>query len=122
MCMSGNAGDTSLTPEMVLLKAVDRVCRFLDIAKDHLPFAAERALQQGACPGNATEKRLLSISTEDGLLIVRLYLSLTTRMGSDKAARDWLRSFNAELNVRPISLLSSHSGLVRVVSYLESSA
>ncbi len=120
--MTGDAGDTSRTPEMVLLEAVDRVCHSLKIADDHLPFVVETALQQGAYPDDTGEKRLLSIATEDGLLIVRLYLYLTTQMGSDAAARDWLTSFNAVLNARRITLLSSHSGLVRVVSYLASTA
>ncbi len=118
--MKSEAGDTVRSAERVLLEAVNRVCYSLDILDAHLPFVTEHELQKIASPGGSEKRRLVSISSDDALLLVRLYLRLTTLMGSDEAGKNWLRSFNTVLNDRPINLLSSGSGLLRVVDYLES--
>jgi uncharacterized protein (DUF2384 family) len=57
---------------------------------------------------------------ELGALFVRLFRSLDAVIGSnDSAARDWLQSPNHALLGRPIELIRSTEGLVRVVQYLD---
>jgi uncharacterized protein (DUF2384 family) len=57
---------------------------------------------------------------ELGALFVRLFRSLDAVIGSnDSAARDWLQSPNRALLGRPIELIRSTEGLVRVVQYLD---
>ena len=57
---------------------------------------------------------------ELGALFVRLFRSLDAVIGSnDAAARDWLNGDNSALTGRPIELIRSTEGLVRVVQYLD---
>jgi hypothetical protein len=57
---------------------------------------------------------------EMGALFVRLFRSLDALIGSnDTAARGWLRGQNHGLAGRPIDLIRSTEGLVRVVQYLD---
>ena len=57
---------------------------------------------------------------ELGALFVRLFRSLDAVVGSnDSAARAWLNGDNAALIGRPIELIHSAEGLVRVVQYLD---
>ena len=57
---------------------------------------------------------------ELGALFVRLFRSLDAVVGSnDSAARAWLNGDNAALVGRPIELMHSAEGLVRVVQYLD---
>jgi len=58
---------------------------------------------------------------ELGALFVRLFRSLDAVIGSnDAAARGWLNGRNQGLAGRPIDLIRSTEGLVRVVQYLDS--
>src|ERR1700691_3778046 len=58
---------------------------------------------------------------ELGALFVRLFRSLDAVIGSnDSAARAWLNGQNQALAGRPIELIRSTEGLVRVVQYLDS--
>jgi transcriptional regulator with XRE-family HTH domain len=58
---------------------------------------------------------------ELGALFVRLFRSLDALIGSnDAAARSWLKAPNQGLAGRPIELIRSTEGLVRVVQYLDS--
>ena len=53
-------------------------------------------------------------------MFVRLFRSLDAVIGSnDSAARSWLNSENRGLAGRPIELIRSTEGLVRVVQYLD---
>lgn len=57
---------------------------------------------------------------ELGALFVRLFRSLDAVVGSnDSAARAWLNGDNAALIGRPVDLIHSAEGLVRVVQYLD---
>jgi transcriptional regulator with XRE-family HTH domain len=57
---------------------------------------------------------------ELGALFVRLFRSLDALIGSnDAAARAWLHGDNTGLIGRPIDLIRSTEGLVRVVQYLD---
>jgi hypothetical protein len=57
---------------------------------------------------------------ELGALFVRVFRSLDALIGSnDAAARGWLHGQNHGLVGRPIDLIRSTEGLVRVVQYLD---
>ena len=57
---------------------------------------------------------------ELGALFVRLFRSLDAVIGSnDATARGWLHGENSGLKGRPIDLIRSTEGLVRVVQYLD---
>ncbi len=57
---------------------------------------------------------------ELGALFVRLFRSLDALIGSnDSAARAWLNGQNSALTGRPVELIRSTEGLVRVVQYLD---
>ena len=58
---------------------------------------------------------------EFALLFVRLFRSLDSIVGEEAASRRWLLSENRALNGRPIDLVGSTEGLVRVVHYLDAS-
>jgi hypothetical protein len=54
------------------------------------------------------------------VLMVRLYRSLDALIGGDDvAARAWLSSTNTALGAAPIELISSVSGLMNVIQYLD---
>jgi Protein of unknown function (DUF2384) len=57
---------------------------------------------------------------ELGALFVRLFRSLDAVIGSnDSSARAWLNGHNSALTGRPIELIRTTEGLVRVVQYLD---
>ena len=58
---------------------------------------------------------------EFALLFVRAFRSLDSIVGEQGAARIWLNSENRGLNGRPIELIATTEGLVRVVHYLDAS-
>ena len=105
----------------VLTKAVVRAARLLafsqrDVARilgvsdatasrlfaGHYELAAERAKEW-----------------ELALLLVRFFRSLDALWGHEAAAHAWLGSPNVALAARPVDLLPSVEGLVRVVNYLD---
>jgi hypothetical protein len=55
------------------------------------------------------------------LLFVRLYRSLDSIVSDDQIAHQWLISENLGLHAKPITLIQTTEGLVRVVQYLDSS-
>jgi uncharacterized protein (DUF2384 family) len=52
-------------------------------------------------------------------LFVRFYRSLDALWGHEASAHAWLTSPNLALNARPLDLLVTVEGLVRVVNYLD---
>lgn len=58
---------------------------------------------------------------EFALLFVRAFRALDSIVGNEVGARQWLNSENLALNGRPIELIRSTEGLVRVVQYLDAS-
>ncbi len=58
---------------------------------------------------------------ELAVLFVRVFRSLDSIVGTEGAARQWLRSENQGLAGRPIDLIAQAEGLVRVVHYLDAS-
>ncbi|QID18204.1 DUF2384 domain-containing protein [Nitrogeniibacter mangrovi] len=58
---------------------------------------------------------------EFALLLVRAFRSLDSIVGEEGTARKWMASDNRALGGRPIDLIVSAEGLVRVVQYLDAS-
>jgi uncharacterized protein (DUF2384 family) len=58
---------------------------------------------------------------EFALLFVRAFRSLDSILNDESTARRWLTSENRALNGRPIDLICTTEGLVRVVQYLDAS-
>ncbi|HYD56874.1 MAG TPA: XRE family transcriptional regulator [Burkholderiales bacterium] len=56
---------------------------------------------------------------EFAALFVRLFRSLDSIVGSDEKARAWLNSENRALGAKPVDLLPSAEGLIRVLLYLD---
>ena len=52
---------------------------------------------------------------------MRLYRSLDSIVSDDVLANQWLQSDNFGLHQKPIALIQTTEGLVRVVQYLDSS-
>ncbi len=109
-------------PSQVLTKAVARAAERLDLSRALL------AKVLGVSPATVTrtysgdyqfgERRK---EWEFALLFVRAFRSLDSIVGNEHAARQWLHSDNLGLNGRPIDLIRSTEGLVRVVHYLDAS-
>jgi uncharacterized protein (DUF2384 family) len=122
--MSETSRQASRDPQAaaVLSKAVARAAERLDISRALL------ARVLGLSP--ATITRLYGgeyqldqnrKEWEFALLFVRAFRSLDSIVGDEATARKWLNSENRGLNGRPIELIRSTEGLVRVVQYLDAS-
>jgi uncharacterized protein (DUF2384 family) len=109
-------------PSRVLTGAVIRASALLDITQSALaqilglsPSTVSR-MASGSYALDAQKKEW-----ELGALFVRLFRSLDALIGSnDAAARSWLKAPNQGLAGRPIELIRTTEGLVRVVQYLDS--
>jgi uncharacterized protein (DUF2384 family) len=114
--------ETHPEPSRVLTGAVLRASALLDITQSGLaqilglsPSTVSR-MANGSYALDAEKKEW-----ELGALFVRLFRSLDALIGSnDAAARSWLKAPNHGLAGRPIELIRSTEGLVRVVQYLDS--
>lgn len=56
---------------------------------------------------------------EFGVLFVRMFRSLDAILGHGEQARTWLHEDNLALGGKPVELMRSTEGLVRVVHYLD---
>lgn len=111
---------TAPDPAAVLAKAVTRAADQLGLGKAALarilglsPASVTR-LYQGRyrlAPGDK--------AGELALLLVRLFRSLDSIVGTPEAARTWLASDNAGLNGVPRELILDARGLVHVTDYLD---
>jgi uncharacterized protein (DUF2384 family) len=109
------------TAPATVSKAVVRAADLLKLNQSTLadvlgisPATASR-LKSGAYALQPTRKR----EWEFALLFVRLYRALDAIVGAGEAAQAWLRGPNAALGGRPVDLIRSAEGLVRVVHYLD---
>jgi transcriptional regulator with XRE-family HTH domain len=108
-------------PRLVLTGAVLRASALLDITQSSL------AQILGLSPSTVSRMANGSYRLDDqkkewelGALFVRLFRSLDAVIGSnDSSARAWLNGQNTALTGRPIELIRSTEGLVRVVQYLD---
>jgi uncharacterized protein (DUF2384 family) len=113
---------TSHAPEagLTLTKAVTRAAIFLGISQSvtarvlGLSTASVSRMSGGHYVLDASRKEW-----EFGVLFVRLFRSLDAVLGHDEQARIWLNNENLALGGKPIDLIRTTEGLVRVVHYLD---
>jgi transcriptional regulator with XRE-family HTH domain len=113
----------ALKPSPTLTKAVVRAAALLGLTQSALaevlgmsPATASR-LVGGSYMLQPTRKR----EWEFALLFLRLYRSLDAIVGNERDAQTWLRNENHALGQRPLDLIRSAEGLVRVLQYLDAS-
>lgn len=106
----------------VLSKAVARAAERLEVSRSLL------ARVLGVSPATITRLYAGGYRLEQSrkewefaLLFVRLYRSLDAIVGNDRDAQTWLRNDNLALGARPLELIRSAEGLVRVLHYLDAS-
>lgn len=58
---------------------------------------------------------------EFALIFLRIFRSLDSIVGNDEAAKRWINSNNLGLGAKPIELITSTEGIVRVSNYLDAS-
>jgi len=117
----GARGTPAIDPGAVLTKAVVRAAALLGLSQQQL------AQVLGVSRPTVTRMGLGSYrlapsqpkSWELGTLFVRMFRSLDALVGHEDAARGWLEGPNTDLGARPIELIASAEGLVRVVHYLD---
>src|SRR5271168_3580124 len=108
-------------PRRVLTGAVLRATDLLEITQAGLAHIL------GLSPSTVSRMANGAYTLDDqkkewelGALFVRLFRSLDAVIGSnDSAARGWLNGPNQAIAGRPIELIRSTEGLVRVVQYLD---
>jgi hypothetical protein len=108
-------------PRKVLTGAVLRASALLEITQNTL------AQILGVSPSTVSRMAGGAYSLDEdkkewelGALFVRLFRSLDALIGSnDAAAKLWLGGENTGLSARPIELIRTTEGLVRVVQYLD---
>jgi hypothetical protein len=108
-------------PRRVLTGAVLRASGLLEITQANL--AQILGLSPSTVSRMANGTYTLDTQKKEwelGALFVRLFRSLDAVIGSnDASARSWLNGANQALLGRPIELIRSTEGLVRVVQYLD---
>ncbi len=110
-------------PSSTLTKAVVRAAGLLGLTQvalaDVLGMSGATAsrLVGGSYALQPARKR----EWEFALLFVRLYRSLDAIVGNERDAGIWLRDENRALGKRPLDLIRSAEGLVRVLHYLDAS-
>lgn len=111
----------AIDAEAVLSKAVVRAARLLGLTQREV--AAVLGVSVATASRFFADKyRLSSERTKEwelARLFVRLFRALDALWGHDEAARRWLSSENLALAARPVDLIGSVEGLVRVVNYLD---
>ena len=112
----------STSAAAVLSKAVTRAAERLDVSKSLI------AKVLGVSPPTVTRLYTGQYQLDQNrkewdfaLLFVRVFRSLDSIVGDESTARKWLASDNKGLNAKPIELIRSTEGLVRVVQYLDAS-
>jgi len=108
-------------PRRILTGAVVRAAALLEITQANL------ARILGLSPSTVSRMAGGTYTLDEqkkewelGALFVRLFRSLDALIGSnDAAARAWLNGQNSGLIGRPIEIIRSTEGLVRVVQYLD---
>lgn len=112
----------STSAATVLSKAVTHAAERLDVSKSLL------AKVLGVSPPTVTRLYTGQYQLDQNrkewdfaLLFVRVFRSLDSIVGDESTARKWLTSDNKGLNAKPIELIRSTEGLVRVVQYLDAS-
>lgn len=114
--------ESDAEPRRVLTGAVMRASALLEITQASLAHIL--GLSPSTVSRMANGTYLLDADKKEwelGALFVRLFRSLDALIGAnDAAARSWLSGQNRGLAGRPLDLIRSTEGLVRVVQYLDS--
>jgi uncharacterized protein (DUF2384 family) len=105
----------------VLSKAVVRAARLLGLTQRDVAAALgiSEATTSRMFAGKYHLSRERAKEWELALLLVRLYRSLDALWGHEDSARSWLTSENLALGGRPVDLMRTVEGMVRVVAYLD---
>ncbi len=119
--MPRTAAKSRPQPRLVLTGAVMRASALYEITQ------AALAQILGLSPSTVSRMANGAYTLDDqkkewelGALLVRLFRSLDAVVGSnDATARGWLNGENSGLKAKPIDLIRSTEGLVRVVQYLD---
>ncbi len=107
--------------EAVLSKAVVRAARLLGLTQREVAEVLGVSVAT-ASRLFADRYRLSSERTKEwelARLFVRFFRALDALWGHEEAARRWLASENVALAARPVDLIGSVEGIVRVVNYLD---
>jgi len=107
--------------ETVLSKAVVRAARLLGLTQREVAEVLGVSVAT-ASRLFADRYRLSSERTKEwelARLFVRFFRALDALWGHEEAARRWLASENVALAARPVDLIGSVEGIVRVVNYLD---
>lgn len=114
-------GSPAIDAGAVLTKAVMRATALLGLSQQQLAQVLGVSRPTVTRMGLGTYRLAPSQpkSWELGTLFVRMFRSLDALVGHDDAARAWLEGPNTDLGARPIELITSAEGLVRVVHYLD---
>jgi len=114
--------ESDAEPRRILTGAVMRASALLEITQSSLAHIL--GLSPSTVSRMANGTYLLDADKKEwelGALFVRLFRSLDALIGAnDAAARSWLNGQNRGLAGRPIDLIRSTEGLVRVLQYLDS--
>ena len=131
MLAKSNRATRAATPDLlasnrandatVLSKAAVRAARLLAFSQRELAriLGVSDATASRLVAGQYQLSRERAKEWELALLLVRLFRSLDALWGHEAAANKWLTSNNLALAARPVDLLTSVEGLVRVVNYLD---
>lgn len=119
-------GDTRLAPvndpAAVLSKALVRTAEQLGLSQMRLAkVIGVSTATASRLVGGRYQLQPESKEWDFALLLVRLFRSLDSIVGTQEAARAWLNSENRALAAAPIELIEQTEGLVRVVQYLDAS-
>lgn len=115
------ASSTRATEARVLSEAVARIASNWKLTNEELGriIGISTTSAQRLKKGDLTLERGKK-DFELGQYLLRLFRSLDSIMGSDDAASiSWLKSHNRDLESRPLELLFTISGLVRVADYVD---
>ncbi|BBP03153.1 hypothetical protein TPL01_05780 [Sulfuriferula plumbiphila] len=104
-----------------LTKAVARTLNLLQLRQSTLAriLGVSAATVSRLCAGTYTLNPSRAKEWEFALLFVRLFRSLDAILGHGDNAQKWLAGHNSALNARPLDLIETTEGLVRVVHYLD---
>jgi uncharacterized protein (DUF2384 family) len=114
-------GSPDIDAGAVLTKAVMRATALLGLSQQQLARVLGVSRPTVTRMGLGTYRLAPSQpkSWELGTLFVRMFRSLDALVGHEDAARRWLEGPNTDLGARPVELIASAEGLVRVVHYLD---
>lgn len=104
----------------VLTKAVVRAAQALELSQAKM--ARTLGVSEPTASRMFAEKYLLDPGRKEwelAALFVRLFRALDSIVSSDEKARAWLKSENKAFRDRPVNLLDTAEGLIRVLHYLD---